>query len=90
MNPIVFLISWFITGLISTIIMLIHDFRGTEYNEKDFDGDFAFACFMMTLCGYVGIILIAVNMIDEKTNYKGIGFYIHKLVNIGVKKEENK
>lgn len=89
MSPIVFLISWLVSGLISTIIMLIHDFRGTEYNENDFDGDFAFYCFMMTLCGYVSVILIIVYILDEKvTHSKGFGFYIHKLVNIGVKNEK--
>lgn len=90
MNLIVFLISWFVSGLISTIIMLIHDFRGTEYDENDFDKDFVWTCFMMTLCGYVGIILIIVYILDEKMYLKRFGFYIHKFANIGIKKEKNK
>ena len=90
MNPIVFLISWFASGLIGTIIMLIHDFRGTEYDENAFDKDLAWTCFIMTLFGYVVIILIIVYMLDEKMYLKRFGFYVHKLANIGVKKEKNK
>ena len=88
MNPIVFLIFWFASGLIGTIIMLIHDFRWTEYDENDFDKDLAWTCFRLTLSGYVGIILVVMYMLDEKIYLKRFGFYIHKLVNIGVKKEK--
>lgn len=83
-----FILSWITIGLVSTIICTIHDMRGKEYDPKEFDTEYCWVMCVLICLGYFSLIPIIFFYIKEYCNIKPLSYYIHKLVNIGVKKEK--
>lgn len=79
----IFLILWFIVGLISTIIVWIYNMRGSDYDESYFDEPTILMSLVMIFLGYLSpIILIAIILHSNKFITK----FIWKIANIGLKK----
>ena len=74
------IISWFVVGLISVILLFAIDLRGQPYNENYFKDKFAPTLFAF-LCGYISLIFVFFAYNDEK---KFLQKLIYKIVNIGI------
>lgn len=90
---VLFIISWFVFGFVSMLMLATHDLRGKEYNEDyaNIKDAIMFICF-----GYIGFIVTCViliieiikeQLIYEKVNRRFTKF-IYKIANIGLKKDE--
>lgn len=89
-------ITWFITGFLTTIIMIADDIRGEEFDENYFDSDFFKIYAVAILIGYASpLIYLFIKFRDKITELNrnfdreafGIKFgkFMYKLVNIGYK-----
>ena len=86
-----FIISWFLCGLLVCLILIAYDLRGREYNPNYFDSLFWLSFLGFAISGYVSVIIVAVVMFKEKVLDKiELGRIIYKITNIGVKKSNIK
>lgn len=90
-----FIISWFLCGLLVSLILTAYDLRGNKYNPNYFDYDFWVSFLGFTIAGYISVIIAAVVMFKEKVFDKVFdkiepGKIIYKITNIGVKKSDIK
>lgn len=77
------MISWFIVGLISVILLFAIDLRGEEYNENYFNDKFAPAL-LAFVCGYISLIFVILAYNDKN---KFLHKLIYKITNIGIDKK---
>lgn len=61
-----FIISWFLCGLLVSLILTAYDLRGNKYNPNYFDYDFWVSFLGFTIAGYISVIIAAVVMFKEK------------------------
>lgn len=80
---IIFMISWFVVGLISVILLFAVDLRGKPYDEDYFKYKFLPALTAFVL-GYFSLIFVILAYNDEK---KFLQKLIYKIVNIGINME---
>lgn len=86
-----FIISWFLCGLLVCLILTAYDLRGREYNPNYFNSLFWLSFLGFAISGYVPVIIVAVVMFKEKVLDKiELGRIIYKITNIGVKKSNIK
>ena len=84
MNELQFIISWFVVGLISVIVIWILELRGTEFNGDYFDKEHVTVSILLFLLGYISFIIMYAALTQDKKYFTR---FIHKIANIGVKKE---
>lgn len=77
---IIIMISWFVVGLISAILLFAVDLRGEEYNENYFNDKFA-PTLVAFVCGYISLIFVILAYNDKN---KFLQKLIYKIVNIGI------
>lgn len=86
-----FIISWFLCGLLVCLILTVYDLRGREYNPNYFNSNFWLLFLGITISGYMSAIIMAVIAFKKKILDKfEIGKIIHKIANIGVRKRDIK
>lgn len=90
-----FIISWFLCGLLVCLILTAYDLRGEEYNPNYFDYDFWFSFLGFAISGYMSVVIVAVFVFKEKVLDKVFdkiepGKIIYKITNIGAKKSDIK
>ncbi len=93
MKILLFIISWFVFGFISMLMLATHDLRGKEYNE-----DYAnVKDVIIVICfGYAGFVVaccvLIFEIIKERLTYEKANRYltkfIYKIANIGLKEDE--
>ena len=86
MGVVLFLISWFITGLVGAILGIASDIRGYEYDEDYFDGEAICAIIVITIAGYLGLIFTIIFILHKRCAFSRL---IYNIANIGIKKEKN-
>ena len=93
MNWVVFLITWFLSGILSLLISCGMDMRNEEYDENYFKGT-EFICVWIVVSGYIGLISVLLTLIYDSFKNRPkhtLTKLIYKIVNIGVKeKDENR
>lgn len=85
MEVLLFVISWFVVGFISMIIVWIADMRGQEYDENFFNKECVGISFLMFFLGYISLILAYCAFTSEKKYFTR---FMYKVANIGVKSEK--
>lgn len=78
-----FLFSWLIVGLITTIGFWIYDMRGKAYDPSYFDMEGVMLSLLTTVLGYISAIVV---IIFWTTSNKFITKMIWRIANIGLKK----
>ena len=86
MNELQFIISWFVAGLISIIIVWILELRGKEFDENYFSREHVIVSLVMIIFGYMSFVIIYAALTQDKKYFTR---FIHKIANIGIKKETN-
>ena len=84
MNELQFIISWFVVGLVSVIVIWILELRGTEFNGDYFDKEHVTVSILMFLLGYLSFVIMYAALTQDKKYFTR---FMHKIANIGVKKE---
>lgn len=80
---ILFIISWFIVGLVSIILIHLHDMRGEEFDEDYFDSECIVISVIGILFGYVTILIYLYGILKEHKPFTKLFYW---LANIGLKK----
>lgn len=84
----IILIIWFVSGLLTFILMLIHDLRGQDYNECYFDDIFVVFGAAIIL-GCAGLVYVLYRLLFVKTNVKSRLYKLmYDAANIGIKTAE--
>ena len=78
---IIIMISWFVVGLISVILLFAIDLRGKPYNERYFEDKLAPTLFVFVF-GYFSLLFVVLAYNGKK---KFLQKTIYRIVNIGVK-----
>lgn len=86
MNELQFIISWFVAGLISIIIVWILELRGKEFDENYFSREHVIVSLVMIIFGYMSFVIIYAALTQDKKYFTR---FIHKIANIGIKNETN-
>ena len=81
----VFLISWIIVGMISTLGAWILELRGAEYNENYFNKEHIYVSFLLIVLGYVSPLVICMAITSEKKYFTK---FVYKIANIGLKRNK--
>lgn len=84
MNELQFIISWFVAGLISVIVIWILELRGTEFDGDYFDKEHVTVSILLFLLGYISFVIMYAALTQDKKYFTR---FIHKIANIGIKKE---
>lgn len=82
-------ITYFLVGLLTVIVVVIHDMRGEEFDPRFFDMETVFASIILLSSGYMAPILvwIACGLSKPRERKHRITRLLHKLSNIGIKKD---
>lgn len=84
-----FILSWFLSGLISAIGMIVLDLRGEPFDEDYFDKDLLSTFCLVTVFGYLSLLLLFFEFIIVKINVNGakekLFRLIHRVANVGYK-----
>ena len=86
MNELQFIISWFVAGLISIIIVWILELRGKEFDENYFSREHVIVSLVMIIFGYMSFVIIYAALTQDKKYFTR---FIYKIANIGIKNETN-
>lgn len=81
---------WLFIGLLSVMIMCVHDMRGEPYDENYFEGEIHHIIVFILMGGFTFLIVvfIAIFEIHEKLKSNRIFTkFIYKIANIGIKKD---
>lgn len=90
-----FLIGWFLCGIISFVMMSVFVMRNEEYNERRFkrEGISLVGFLLITMLGVtslVSVIIISLIEISEnRENRHSFMKLLYKITNIGIKKDKN-
>ncbi len=79
------IISWFIVGFISTVIMWIIDMRGKPFDEYYFDYETIFGSIFFIIFGYISPIVLFFISTSEKKYFTRLVYWI---ANIGAKNND--
>lgn len=83
----IFIISWFLVGFLSIILCYGYDLRGEEFDPDYFTNEDIEISLLLFFLGYISLaIALGIFIYEEKLFAK----FIYKIVNIGVKKTEEK
>lgn len=85
----IILIGHFFVGLITAICIITHDMRGEEFDPNFFEVEVVFATAIVISGGYLAplILWIACLSSESRVRKHRITKLIHKLSNIGFKKD---
>lgn len=86
---IVLLSSWFLSGLLGTVISIINDMRGQEFNENYFKDQGAAPYVILSLGYFTLIFSICYFIHDWMRKRKPITKFLYKIANIGLSKKED-
>ena len=82
----IFVMSWFLIGLIAGTILILSDMRGEEFDEDYFSAEIILVYLGSILLGYVTVLIIIGCFIY---NHRPFTKFMYWLANIGVKKDED-
>lgn len=93
------ILSWFIVGLFTGLLMIADDIRGKDFKESYFDADFFKVVALVISFGYASPLIYLVIKLCDKFNelcdrldgeefQKKFGMFIYKLVNIGYRHKQ--
>ena len=89
---IIIAVIWLLIGLLSVMIICVHDMRGKPYNENYFEGEIHHTIYLILMGGFAFFIIIFL-MIQERNekrkSNKNFTKFIYKIANIGIKKDGN-
>lgn len=91
LQAILLLLSWFVIGLIGTVLMILEDMRGEEYDENYFTDECKMFCGIAIALGYLTLcIAIVYYIVKVFQKNKPITKILYKIANIKInKKSEN-
>lgn len=91
LQAILLLLSWFVIGLIGTVLMILEDMRGEEYDENYFTDECKMFCGITVALGYLTLCIVIVYYIVKVfQKNKPITKILYKIANIKInKKSEN-
>ncbi len=87
------IVSWFIFGFVSMLMLATHDLRGKEYNEDYANVKdaiivicFGYVSFVVACCVLI-FEIVKERLIYEKAN-RYLMKFVYKIANIGLKEDE--
>ena len=87
MNFIIFLITWFLSGILSFIFACVVDMRNKEYDKNYFnDAESVIIALFILFAGYVSIVVVFINYLFFVKNWSFTRL-MYNIANIGVKKK---
>lgn len=89
---IIIVVIWLLMGLLSVMIICVHDMRGKPYNENYFEGEIHYAMYLILMGGFAFFISIFVTIRErneKRKSNKNFTKFIYKIANIGIKKDGN-
>lgn len=87
---IIIAVIWLLMGLLSVMIICVHDMRGKPYNENYFEGEIHYAMSLILMGGFAFFIIIFVTIRERykrRKSNKIFTKFIYKIANIGIKKD---
>ena len=81
----IILISWFISGVITSLMLWISDMRDQKYDENYFNVGNVVTSFLIISCGYLSAVI---SIFAFEYNHRLFTRLIYKIANIGVKKNK--
>ena len=87
---IIIAVIWLLMGLLSVMIICVHDMRGKPYNENYFEGEIHYAMGLILMGGFAFFIIIFVTIRERYKRRKSNRIFtkfIYKIANIGIKKD---
>lgn len=94
---IIIAVIWLLMGLLSVMIICIHDMRGEPYDENYFKGEILYTISLILMGGVSFLIvfyLITVDILqkiyEKRKSNRMFTKFIYKIANIGIKKDGDK
>ena len=88
LQAILLLLSWFVIGLIGTVLMILEDMRGEEYDENYFTGECKMFCGITVTLGYLTLCIVIVYYIVKVfQKNKPITKILYKIANTKINKK---
>lgn len=88
---------WLLIGLLSVIIICVHDMRGEPYDGDYFKGEILHSICIIFMGGAAFLIIVFICTSDifekymrNKKNNRKFTKFIYKIANIGIKKDGDK
>lgn len=88
---------WLLIGLLSLMLVCIHDMRGNSYNENYFEGEILHTIILILTGGVSFLIVFYLittdtlqNIYEKRKNKRIFTKFIYKISNIGIKKDGDK
>lgn len=83
LQAILLLLSWFVIGLIGTVLIILEDMRGKEYDENYFTDECKMLYGVTVVLGYLTLCLVIVHYIIKVfQKNKPITKILYKIANI--------
>lgn len=90
---IIIAVIWLLMGLLSLMLVCIHDMRGNSYDENYFEGGMSYVIGLILMGGF-SFLLCAFDIFRERhkkrKNKRIFTKFIYKIANIGIKKDGDK
>jgi len=88
LQAILLILSWFVIGLIGTVLIILKDMRGKEYDENYFTEEDKMLFSVTVALGYLTLCLVIVNYIVKVfQKNKPITKILYKIANIKYNKK---
>lgn len=94
---IIIAVIWLLMGLLSVVIVCVHDMRGEPYDENYFKGEILHTIIFILMGGvsflivfYLIIVDILQNIYEKRKSDRIFTKFIYKIANIGIKKDGDK
>lgn len=94
---IIIAVIWLLMGLLSVVIICVHDMRGEPYDENYFKGEILHTIILILMGGvsflivfYLIIFDILQNIYEKRKSNRIFTKFIYKIANIGIKKDGDK
>lgn len=83
LQAILLILSWFVIGLIVTVLIILKDMRGKEYDENYFTDEYKMLFSVTVALGYLTLCFVIVNYIVKVfQKNKPITKILYKIANI--------
>lgn len=86
----IWLLIWLLIGLLSVMIMCVHDMRGEPYDENYFEGEILHVIVFILMGGFTFLIVVfifAFEIHEKRKSNRKFTKFIYKIANIGIKKD---
>lgn len=78
-----YIIVWFLGGILTAAYLIVTDLRGKEFNENYFSTEVFFCTLIVIAFGLISAVILIGSEVHEK---KAISKILYKLANIGYNK----